>query len=971
MASGSSGKKSNIFVYALIAIILLAITGIVVNNLNKDDDTVKVQKDSVKEKTADLNNEKNQIVDENNHENLIETLIKEAVQFGDEEQNYIAALEKLNEAKNSYDPLPTTEQNFKIDELIVKYQESANERVEQAREESTQIKIAENMIENKEDPDVVNNVEPKKAPVKMTAAKNNNGKKSYRKSSKKSKKSNRTTKIARKQKANKIIESPSVNQNIRKTKRTTIVYKSEVDESEVIDYSDVKVAPKDPEKELDDEIASVNLDSKLPVLNTQRSVLPIASSSIASDSDMKEEDRGTIYTMNQSVAITSEGNFDSKGKREGESDALNKEYPTPDLGIDPSELEKGLGDNEIDKLISQAKKYGTDKKFRLAIQILYKAKSYVEPEPTEEQLKEIDSLLSQYMEAYVDAQIDYAEALGKNNKYVEAVNMLKDILNQTSPRPNDRQKQRIQDLLDKYKIEMEQFLGKENKRLAEEYFKKGMKELAKKHYDEAEFFFEQAIQLEPDHILAYSYKGTAHLKKGEYDLAIASSDEALKRDPEEPNAHFTKGEIYYGKYQDTKAEEEYNQVIAKDTGYAYAYYKLGVIMLLSSRNSDAEAMFTKALEVTGPGALDIKYQRNAYYNRGVALERTHKLNEAAEDYKRAIALDSRYYKGYIQLGEVYYKQNKYEESTRILREALTYKKNDFNLNFLLGKVYDTISEKERTNKLFDLSLKHYKRALEAKPNDFDTLYNTGRIYLKKTEPANAVEYFARAYEIKNTDFNLLVDYGAAYCGMDKFEEGLAIYDEALAIDDQAIDSYIGKGGIYFNRSKQADGSRDVEDLRKAVTNLEFVVERNGSIYEVNKTLGTCYFFIAAADNNPELFAKAEEILKRSVEKKPNDYQARRNLATTYFKQSKFKEAIPHYEEANRIDDGMPEPYLRLYECNFMLAQAEKEAGNMEKMEEYKDIAGNWVQQLTDRFPEYKDQRRIYFYDKATNGRRKK
>ncbi|MDH4127905.1 MAG: tetratricopeptide repeat protein [Spirochaetota bacterium] len=529
---------------------------------------------------------------------------------------------------------------------------------------------------------------------------------------------------------------------------------------------------------------------------------------------------------------------------------------------------------------------------------------------------------------FIEQLIDNAKKHYDKGELKEATEYLKKAINNSDPQPTSEQKSKINELLGQY-----------NKAYAEKLYEIGKQQLDKGNYDEAIRYFNQATNLNPDHVLAYSYKGTAYYMKRDYNEALKASDEAIKRQADEPNAHFTKGEIYYGQRKDDQALSEYNNVINKDDKNAIAFFKLGVLKLLAGQNEESISLFDKALAVS-PG-LNQAYQRNAYYDRGVAKERLNKLDESIEDYKKAVELDDKYSKGYIQLGEAYYKKKSYDEASNTLNKGFSTSPKSYELAFLLAKTYDAQSESD-SNKLGN-ALEYYNKALELNQS-YEALYNAGRIHLKKNEVDQAVSNFEKASKIKENDYDLNTDYGTALYGQKKFDEAIQKYEKAVRIDDNLAGAHLGLGAVYFARSKKDDGSRNEDDLKKTVEHLEKAISKDPENYEVNRTLGTVYFILKRNDDSIK-------VLEKAIALKGDDLSTRRNIATAYYSNKNFDKAIPHYEKAIELKkEDDEELYLRLGECYFKTKD--------------KENAKKWFNKLVEKYPENKNKRKIKFYLRA-------
>ena len=98
-----------------------------------------------------------------------------------------------------------------------------------------------------------------------------------------------------------------------------------------------------------------------------------------------------------------------------------------------------------------------------------------------------------------------------------------------------------------------------------------------------------------------------------------------------------------------------------------------------------------------------------HHNIGVILSQKGLLDDAEQEYKKSIALNSRLIEAYNDLGCLYIKQGKFLEAQNILNEALKINPNFEKAYYNLGVIY---AEKKE----FKKAISFWKKALEVNPN---------------------------------------------------------------------------------------------------------------------------------------------------------------------------------------------------------------------------------------------------------------
>ncbi len=137
------------------------------------------------------------------------------------------------------------------------------------------------------------------------------------------------------------------------------------------------------------------------------------------------------------------------------------------------------------------------------------------------------------------------------------------------------------------------------------YFNKG-------EYDRAIQDYDQAIELKPDHALAFNNRGFAYHEKGEYDRAIADYDRAIQLNPDYAYAFGNRGDAYDHKGEYDRAIADYDQVIRLKPDHALAFYNRGIAYRLKGEYDRAIRDYDQAIRLNPDDAI-------AYDNKASAL----------------------------------------------------------------------------------------------------------------------------------------------------------------------------------------------------------------------------------------------------------------------------------------------------------------------------------------------------------------
>jgi len=176
-----------------------------------------------------------------------------------------------------------------------------------------------------------------------------------------------------------------------------------------------------------------------------------------------------------------------------------------------------------------------------------------------------------------------------------------------------------------------------------------------KKYDRQDFRgaiedYDQAIQINPKHALAYYNRGNARYELGNYLLAIEDYTQAIKFNPNYVNAYYNRGNTRSKLGDKQAAIEDYSQVIQINPSYTLAYFNRGNARNDLGNKKAAIKNYTKAIKFN-PNYAD------AYFNRGNTRSDLGNKQAAIKDYRKAANL-------YKQQG----KENKYQKAlNRIIK----------------------------------------------------------------------------------------------------------------------------------------------------------------------------------------------------------------------------------------------------------------------------------------------------------------
>ncbi|MGB6296442.1 MAG: tetratricopeptide repeat protein [Rivularia sp. (in: cyanobacteria)] len=232
-------------------------------------------------------------------------------------------------------------------------------------------------------------------------------------------------------------------------------------------------------------------------------------------------------------------------------------------------------------------------------------------------------------------------------------------------------------------------------------------------------------------------------------------------------------ELYHNK-QLNDAENKFKEVLELDFFHAAAWLNIGTLYYTTERYSEALDALNNSLYIDSSTAI-------IHYSIGLVLEKLDNIPQAIQAYQQAIILDSQWIDAYNQLGKILCKIGNLNAAESVYIEAIKVNPKYFNSYLNLGNV---LLEQDR----IDEAIVAYEQALELKPRDSYILYNLGI-----------------AFEAKNDDAEAALNYGYSYYRQGKYEEAIEQYEKFLAIKVGDIFFYVALAECYkqINKTENA------------------------------------------------------------------------------------------------------------------------------------------------------------------------
>jgi tetratricopeptide (TPR) repeat protein/peroxiredoxin len=114
---------------------------------------------------------------------------------------------------------------------------------------------------------------------------------------------------------------------------------------------------------------------------------------------------------------------------------------------------------------------------------------------------------------------------------------------------------------------------------------------------EAVRFFQKALSLSPDHLVALNNLGSAYRQQKSWDEALHTYEHALQLSPDDAEANYGLGMVFAQRDDTAQAFEHLQKALKARAAYPEALNNLGILYLRSRRRDEAVARFIESIRV--------------------------------------------------------------------------------------------------------------------------------------------------------------------------------------------------------------------------------------------------------------------------------------------------------------------------------------------------------------------------------------
>lgn len=439
-------------------------------------------------------------------------------------------------------------------------------------------------------------------------------------------------------------------------------------------------------------------------------------------------------------------------------------------------------------------------------------------------------------------------------------------------------------------------------------------------YEEAIASYDKALKIKSNSHIAWNNRGNALFSLGKYQEAVKSYDKASK----------FKFDSNIAQFKQRKRKPLKDKTHKRSDNFYPVWYNRGNALLRLGRYEQAIDSYSKALRYN-----PTEYE--AFYNKGNALFFLKRYEEAIKSYDSCLRFHKECFQALNNRGNALSLLGSYEEAIESYDKALEKLTNLF---------YDNINKSyilyNKGNTLFKLgryedAISNYNASLNFN-NNYYTWNNLGNAQFQLSLYEDAIDSYQKALQIKSDYLNALYNIGNCHSRNGRYLEAVESYNSLLAIKSDYYAAWNNQGNALkhlYNHTQASESYQNVlqhksDTYHLSLHNLSCLYFDNGylqkaflcysellKIQQYNYKHWLCQGRVLFELGRYE---EAIESYRQALKIKPDSYIAWCNQGTIQFKTGRYEEAIESYKQALKIK---PNYLYALYNLCLTLCIAKK------------------------------------------------
>lgn len=303
-----------------------------------------------------------------------------------------------------------------------------------------------------------------------------------------------------------------------------------------------------------------------------------------------------------------------------------------------------------------------------------------------------------------------------------------------------------------------------------------------------------------------------------------------------------------------------------------------------------------------------------YFREAEQLRKQNRLEEAAESYTKAIALNQKYVDAYYMRGRVYQVQKEYEKALLDYGKVLELDGKHENAHYRRGIIY-------HIQKNYERALEEYERVIAINEKNTEAYYRKGIVYYAQEEYEKALAAYTQAIELGKKG-DVYRKRGCVYYAMGNYDKALEDYDKALQLNPEWEANYYNRACVYYRK----------KDYEKARTDFGKTIELNESYTDAYHGRGNVYYV-------QKEYEKALLDYEKAIELKSKHGSVYQQRGRIYNIQGEYVKALEDYNQAITLCPKGIDLYKERAKILHILGRKEEAEADEKKAEELTALPG--------------------------------
>tara|TARA_B110000438_G_scaffold264473_1_gene277177 strand:- start:2085 stop:4058 length:1974 start_codon:yes stop_codon:yes gene_type:complete len=228
---------------------------------------------------------------------------------------------------------------------------------------------------------------------------------------------------------------------------------------------------------------------------------------------------------------------------------------------------------------------------------------------------------------------------------------------------------------------------------------------------------------------------------------------------------------------------------------------------------------------------------------GAVFAEQNMLEEALQNYSKAIKINPNYVQAYNNLGVCKYKLGKKDEAIKVYEKAIK-------INPLHADTYNNLGVAFKLTEINanEKSIKFYKKAIEIEPNHADAHNNLGSEFRKLKDYEKSIYHYEKAIAANPKLFIAYSNLGNVYKRLGNYKAAIKSQEKAIKINPKSSDAYYNLGTIF----------EKLNEFEKAIKCYEKTLDIQPNHIEANSNL---LFNVCWSNNNNSYLNDAKKYYK--------------------------------------------------------------------------------------------------------------